>query len=102
MKDADRASLIGFLEAMDGAAEGRQTICVIGAAALILLTQPERQTGDIDVWRRDITAKLNARIEKQMAKHLPARRLQQALARKGVLSCVLMCPESGRPCPCFT
>jgi hypothetical protein len=51
MKDVDRTSLIGFLEAMDRAAEDRQTICVMGAAALILLGQPERQTGDIDVWR---------------------------------------------------
>lgn len=51
MKDVDRNSLRGFLETMDRAAEEPQTICVMGAAALILLGQPERQTGDIDVWR---------------------------------------------------
>lgn len=50
MKDVDRTSLTGLLEAMDGAAEERQTLCVIGAAALILLGQPERQTGDVAVW----------------------------------------------------
>lgn len=51
MKDVDRTSLVGFLEAMDRTAEDRQTVCVMGAAALILLGQPERQTGGIDVWR---------------------------------------------------
>lgn len=51
MKDIDRTSLIGFLEAMDHAAEDRHTICIMGASALILLGQPDRQTGDIDVWR---------------------------------------------------
>jgi hypothetical protein len=43
MKDIDRASLFGFLEKMDRAAKSQQRICVIGAAALILLGQPARQ-----------------------------------------------------------
>jgi len=49
MKDIDRARLFELLEKMDSAAKSQQRICVIGAAALILLGQPARQTGDI--WR---------------------------------------------------
>ena len=51
MKDIDRASLLGFLEKMDRAAKSQQRICIIGAASLIFLGQPARQTGDIDIWR---------------------------------------------------
>ena len=51
MKDIDRARLFEILEKMDSAAKSQQRICVIGAAALILLGQPARQTGDVDIWR---------------------------------------------------
>lgn len=51
MKDIDRQRLLDSLEKMDRAAETSQRICVIGAAALILLGRPARQTGDVDIWR---------------------------------------------------
>lgn len=51
MRELDHESLIAFLETMDRAGHAPQRICVIGAASLILLGQPARQTGDIDVWR---------------------------------------------------
>jgi len=51
MNEIDRKKLIGLLERMDLEARHEQRLCVIGAAALILLGRPARQTEDIDVWR---------------------------------------------------
>lgn len=52
MKEIDRMKLIELLERMDRDARHQQRICLIGAAAIILLGRPARQTEDIDVWRQ--------------------------------------------------
>lgn len=47
----DRGALIELFERIDDALEAPQTICVIGAAAILGFGHVERQTRDIDVWR---------------------------------------------------
>lgn len=51
MQQINRAQLVHTLEKMDGGASSAQTICVIGAAAILLLGHDARQTVDIEVWR---------------------------------------------------
>ncbi len=51
MQQINRAQLVHTLEKMDSNADSAQTICVIGAAAILLLGHNARQTVDIDVWR---------------------------------------------------
>ena len=51
MQQINRAQLIHILEQMDANAKSAQTLCLIGAAALLLIGHNTRQTADIDVWR---------------------------------------------------
>lgn len=47
----DRTILIELFEKLDDASTQKQTLCVIGAAAVLSYGHTARQTHDIDIWR---------------------------------------------------
>ena len=47
----DRESLHRLFEKLDDGLPGQQTLCVIGAAAVLGAGHSARQTGNIDIWR---------------------------------------------------
>lgn len=50
MKDLDHDSLTGVLQAMDDAAQEPIRLCVIGAAAMLLMGQQARRQAPVEVW----------------------------------------------------
>ena len=51
MSGIDRAALFHLFETLDDATKSKQTLCIIGAAAILANGHTLRQTQDIDVWR---------------------------------------------------
>ncbi len=66
----NRKELIDVFQRIDDALSAPQTLCVIGASAILAYGHSVRQTDDIDVWRP--ASRINDRQIARAAGRLPA------------------------------